>query len=695
MVAWIPYTFVRTVIFFIAGIVVAHFVPDGLSDGIATAVASILLVAYFFLVLRSGISRRKFNPGWIGLPLIFTLGYAHLLWQTESRRGDHLLTCTEPVRYYRAIITRFPEERARSWRVEARVDAIRTSDWQPAHGRVMLYLDRDDFPHPAVYGDVLLVRGHPQRPDPAYNPGEFDYRAYLALRNIYHQHYLRRDAVEKIGHAPDNLFRKFAYAARSRADSVLHCYVKGDRQQAIASALVLGVTDGLDNELLDAYSATGTMHILAVSGLHISILYLLLLRLCSPLNRSRTGRWIVAGVSLGVLWLYAFVTGLSPSVLRAVMMFSFLAVARPWARDTNVYNTLAVSAFCLLITDPFLVFSVGFQLSYAAVLGIVYVSPRLLRLWEPRHILTVEIWKMSAVSIAAQLATFPLGLLYFHQFPNYFLLSNLMVVPLSFVVLVAGLVLLVAGIVPIVATVIGFCLGQVIRLLNAIVFAMDDLPFAVADGIHISIGQGVLLCILIAMVMTLLERKRFRYVLWCFAVVVAFTALEWVHFMTYVDVQKLTVYRIRGHTAIDLIDCGRVTFLADSTLKADTRTMRYHVMPHRIISGVQREDSVGHMHVFEGGRIIMWNGMTLLWLNNEHFVVPPGLHVDYVVVSNNAVRDLRAILVNISCAKVVLDGSNSFFFVSRFLEDAKLHKLDVHSVLHQGAFVTIIENRDT
>src|SRR5690606_34922050 len=126
-------------------------------------------------------------------------------------------------------------------------------------------------------------------------------------------------------------------------------------------------------------------------------------------------------------------------------------------RSTNVYNTLAVSAFCLLLFDPFLIRSVGFQLSYLAVLGIVYLYPRILILWEPQHAFTAEIWKIASVSIAAQLATFPLGLLYFHQFPNYFLLSNLLVVPLSSVVLICGLCVLLLSFSTALASAAGFC----------------------------------------------------------------------------------------------------------------------------------------------------------------------------------------------------------------------------------------------
>src|SRR5690606_21693691 len=198
------------------------------------------------------------------------------------------------------------------WKIEARVDAVRTDQWQSRKGRIVLYFSKSDFPAPFAYGDVLVIKRQPEQPPYAMNPGEFDYEKYLMLRNNYHQHFIPEGNVVRIGHEPDNVFRDLAYRGRCWAEETLSRFVEGDREQAIASALVLGVTDGLDNELLDAYSATGTMHILAVSGLHISILYLLLLRLCSPLNRSRTGRWIVAGGFLGVVLVGGVGTGPAP-----------------------------------------------------------------------------------------------------------------------------------------------------------------------------------------------------------------------------------------------------------------------------------------------------------------------------------------------------------------------------------------------
>lgn len=695
MIRWIPYTFVRTVLFFITGIVLGLKNPGLISENISFCLLAGMTALYFLIVFTGRKRRHSLNPGWVALSAIMLMGYIHVIRQTESRHPDHLLNSRLAVSHYQAIVTRFAEEKARSWKLEARVLRVHANGWREKEGKLVLYLSKDDFHHPFEYGDVLLIKGKPDVPEGPANPGEFDYRAFLALKNIYHRDFLREGEVLKTGHAPPNRFMAFAFRGRQWAESTLKRFIKGSREQAIASALVLGVTDGLDNQLLGAYAATGSMHILAVSGLHVSILYLLLVWILRPLDRLPWGRWFVALAALCTLWLYAFVTGLSPSVLRAVTMFSFFALARPWARSTNIYNTLAVSAFCLLLFDPFLICSVGFQLSYLAVLGIVCLYPRILALWEPQHLFTTRIWKMSAVSIAAQITTFPLGLLYFHQFPNYFLLSNLLVVPLSSVVLVSGLMVLGASFFSALAAVLGYGLQLAIRLLNAIVFTLEGLPFSVTENIYISPLQCVIMVFFIMALLALTHYRKYQYALLAFALVVAFTTLQWLHFFREIDTRKFTVYSVPGHSVIDLIDRGQAFFLADSMSAQASEKIRYHIAPNRLMAGVRRIDArPAVFRSLNGGTLIGWHGKKILLVTGRSFDVPAGLRVDWMIISHNALEDVRRIAEGIKCEKVVLDSSNSFFFASRFLQAAKLYKLDVHSVLHQGAFISQIENRD-
>lgn len=688
MIRWLPYTFIRIVLCFACGIVAGIYAPEIISQTIAITLLIGSVAAYLisFAIFRR-LNRSLFNLGFIGLPAVILAGYVHTTLQTASAQPDHLSSVPEPIQYYKAVVTQNPEEKQRSWKAEARVLEVFTGTWQHKSGKVVLYFSKTDLKTPYRYGDVLLIRGQPRPVSPPGNPGEFNYKQFLAFRNVYHQHFLQPRDVTWLKNDPPNRLMHYAIRARLWAGETLKRFVQGPREQAIASALVLGVTDGLDNELLSAYAATGAMHVLAVSGLHITIIYMILLWLLKPVLKLPSGQWILAAISLVVLWGYAFVTGLSPSVLRAVTMFSFIAVARPAGQRTNIYNTLAASAFCLLLYDPFLIMSVGFQLSYLAVLGIVYLQPGLYRLWEPQSRLWDEVWKITCVSVAAQIATFALGLLYFHQFPNYFLLSNLLVIPGSFVVLILGIMVLAASFIQVLAGALGFLLTWSIKLLNMVVFTMETFPFSLTDNIYISPAQCWLLMALTGTLILLVRYKRFHYCLAAFGFAVLFAACQWLHYAENINEGKITVYNIRGHSAIDLIDRGHAYFLADSILQADVGKLRFHVQPNRLFSGVGNVVTDGQqpfVSKVKGGKVICWKGKVIVHITHRDLKLPEKVRADWIVVSNNAVKDLSELQVN---AKIILDSSNSYFYTERILAQARKHHLDVYSVMHQGAFV--------
>ena len=214
MLRWIPYTFVRTVLFFIGGILLGLSNPDLISEGFSFILLALMTVLYFTLALGRRRMKLLPNPGWVGLPLVFLTGFIHVVQQNESRDPDHLINNTSPITYYQAIITRFAEEKARSWKMEAEVVQVHTGRWERKQGKVILYFSKDGYASPFQYGDVLLIKGQPEIPADPGNPGEFDYGAFLALKNIYHQDFLRRGEVVKTGHAPPNRFMAFAFRSK-------------------------------------------------------------------------------------------------------------------------------------------------------------------------------------------------------------------------------------------------------------------------------------------------------------------------------------------------------------------------------------------------------------------------------------------------------------------------------------------------
>jgi competence protein ComEC len=686
MVKWAPFTFVRIALFLIAGIVVGIYLKECIPISIAVSLLVFLVATYPIAFVARRYFNLELNFGVIALPAVFLAGYIHLHLSTDLSKENHYLTAPEEIVYYEVLINRYTEQKERSWKVEGKVLRVNTGRWENKQGKIILYFSKADFQTPFRYGDVLLVKGSPDMVNEPNNPGEFNYKRYLGFRNIYHQHFLRKDDVLYLRNAPKSTIMNYALAARVWAEKTLNRYVDGEREQAIASALILGVTDGLDNELLNAYAATGAMHVLAVSGLHISIIYMLLMWIFKPMLKLQGGEWFLAIASLLVLWGYAFVTGLSPSVLRAVTMFSFMAIARPMGKSTNIYNTLAASAFCILLFDPFLIMSVGFQLSYLAVIGIVYFQPGLYDLWAPKMRLMDEVWKITCVSIAAQIATFGLGLLYFHQFPNYFMISNLFVIPIAFVVLIAGIVVLAVSFFSALASVLGWILMWSIKVMNWLVFVVESFPFSLIEDIYITTYQCWLLGIMIVAFSLLFRERRFNHFLIAFGIAILVSWTQWFHFKEEVTIEKLIIYNVKGHFAMDLISKGQTFFVTDSLLLKDENKIRFHIRPNRLISGVNKVlDNTIPIRKVTGGRILQWKELHILNIEHKDFSIPEGLLFDLIIISNNSVRDLTVLKTHFS-NKLILDSTNSYFYSKRLKDDAMRLTIPFHAVVVDGAF---------
>jgi len=690
MLKWTPYVMVRITLFFTAGILLGIYQPEFFKEGLVRVgvMASIPVYYIAYLLIRKRQARRLVT-GVIGLVIIFLFGYLHLLLSTDARSEDHLLSVHDQIQYYEAIVRGAPESKSKSWRIEVEVTKVKTNAWLDKKCKVLLYISRKSIDQiPWHYGDRLLIKGNPIQLKPPANPYEFDFKRFLSFKNIYHQQFASAEQIQRLEQTQRKGFLYYSLQARAWSTAKLNQFIDGEQEQVIAAALVLGVTEGIDTDLQNAYAASGAMHVLAVSGLHVGIIYAILLFLLRPLNQFAWSRWVVFIISIVCLWSFAFVTGLSPSVLRAVTMFSFIALARPLGWRTNIYNTLAGSAFLLLLFNPYLIMSVGFQLSYLAVLGIVYLQRPLYNLWEIENRVADWIWQITCVSIAAQASTFALGMLYFHQFPVYFLVSNLFVIPLSTLVLVIGILLLIVSAWSAAAGLIGISLTYLIKALNGVVFYVEDLPFSLISEIHITTLQcWVMMIFLLGVVFTI----EFRSVRWLFlggicSLIMMIT--QWNHFRNAVSRQQFVVYSVNGFSALEWMEDGQSYFMADSALIRDQERMRFHIRPNRLNSGVVViHEQVPFKREFEKGvHMVQWKGNSIAFVEQKNFSLPELTEIDYLVIGKNSINT-KNLPKRLKVKKVILDGSNSGWYVDRWKAISKQENLTVYAVLEEGAFI--------
>jgi competence protein ComEC len=300
--------------------------------------------------------------------------------------------------------------------------------------------------------------------------------------------------------------------ARNNVLSIFRKWVPGETETGVAEALLIGYRDDLDKDLVRAYSNTGVVHIIAISGLHLGMIYGLMLLLLRPFRKYKWMRWAKPLLILFVLWGFSLLAGAAASILRSVVMFSFIVIGESLGRKTNIYNTLAASAFCLLVYNPYFFWDVGFQLSYTAVLSIVLFMKPVYQWFYFKNKLLNAIWQLNAITLAAQVLTLPVILYYFHQFPNLFLFTNFVAVPLSGFILYGELLLLLVYKIPFLNVYTGKAVSFLIRQMNTLLNKPTGC-LSLLQTIQTSITQTILLYIGIGCVAWWLLDKKTKALL--------------------------------------------------------------------------------------------------------------------------------------------------------------------------------------
>jgi len=466
-----------------------------------------LILLFLSLVIR--IPKRQFQFRWLFGCGIFMFLFVLICFLSGEREKENTFQRLNIKGVYRVELSAAPIEKAKSYL--CKVDVIQyfyATNWVPTRGKAILYLQKDSAASKLLFGDRLMLQAKFSPPERALNPDGFDYAAYLKRQGVGAVCYIPsgswrmtdRDMVFSIQRQADicrnyllNIYRKF--------------HIEGD-EFAVLAALTLGYTDALQPDLRTSYSATGAMHILSVSGMHVGVVYVVMAFLLSFLNKNQRQKVIKTIFISLFLWGYAFLSGLSPAVVRATLMFSFVAIATCFERKSQIYNTIFMSAFFMLLYNPNFLFDVGFQLSYSAVLSIIFFQPIIGKLYIANNKYSKVVWDLFSVSLAAQLGTMPFTLYYFQQFPNYFLLTNFVAIPLSTIVIYLAMALLMTSFVPYLSVVVAFLLKWSLWLLNFLIVWVQNLPYSLSH-ISLDIRQTIVLFLAIFCFSAFFYYKKF------------------------------------------------------------------------------------------------------------------------------------------------------------------------------------------
>ncbi|MGC9353044.1 MAG: ComEC/Rec2 family competence protein [Mariniphaga sp.] len=493
--------FLRLVVALAAGIIFGEYIS------LRPFVLILMLFALtaLLIVVNQNFSFRLNSIFGIGVHIVFT-GIGITLYSLYNQK---------PVFYnqgkFYAEVLEILQEKPNSYQSVLRITTVFSVDSVfKTDEKVMVYFEKTERAQKLQPGEVILFQQRPQLVRNNNNPYEFDYAGYLARKKIYRQVYLPENNWKKTSAQARFSFFILAEKTRSRLLEIYRKQNLNENEFHILSALSLGYKRGLDPEIKRTFSSAGAMHVLAVSGLHVGIVFIVLSLMFGFLRKQKAGRSIFILIVLLALWSFAFITGLSPSVQRAATMFSFLVIGENTKRRPSTYNSLAASAFLLLLINPNNLFEAGFQLSYSAVFGIVFLQPKLVKIFQFKNKILQYGWALLTVSVAAQIATFPVTAFYFNQFPSYFWLSNLLVIPAVTLLIPLGLGLLVFHWIPIISEILVFTVTWILRIVILFLEFVEELPFSVAE-FTLPAGGLVFLSIALLSVFLFIETRQKKY----------------------------------------------------------------------------------------------------------------------------------------------------------------------------------------
>lgn len=659
---WRSMPFVRLLFPLIAGYLLSRFLAMSLEMGSALiGLLLVFLLAWPYSRWRKN-WRYRFVPGLAVFLAFILLGSLLDNWRNPLRAPHHQAHFADKKGWLLARIIEVPLPKPKSVQLTLEIQGIYRPGlgMEKRSGLALVYVKSEEK---FVPGDRIWLRPILQKPVSPRHPGGFDYAAYLALQNIHLQAFLQASDWLKAAPDPHKRAKDLALELRTGAIGLLKTYLGAGAASGLAAALIFGYRADLPAELVQSYANTGAIHVLAVSGLHTGILYLLLNLLFRPLHRFKRLRWLAPLLILAGLWLYALLAGLPPSVNRASAMCSMMVIASFLQRKPQIYNTLAATALVLLCLRPEWLFHIGFQLSFMAVLGIVLLQKVVYNMWIIRNRFLDYFWQLTAVSLAAQLLTLPLGLYYFHQFPTYFWLSNWLVIPLATVLLGGGLLVLAASPLPWLATLLGNFLAWIINFQNLLIQKIEALPGAVWGNWQLSYGALlVLYALFFCLSICWLQQSRFALrAAWLSVVLLLILGTE--QQVNHNRQKAWVIYHIPGKTAMSLVQ-GRQLYVFGADSLQD---QRYIIQPHKISCGIKNQQLWPHdttYQLFRAGRWLIWQMNAGNSADLKRFPVMP---VDWLLISGRVQLDTAMLATKFPALQgILLDGSNSAYYCAKY-----------------------------
>ncbi len=661
----------------ILGISIANYIIISVASSIVISSTLIFILFVLLLIKKQDFSENLF--GVLSLLTMVSVGVLVYNLHDEKQFKTHYSNYINESENTNKITFRIREKLKTNDYYDKYVIDILEVDGFKVSGKSLLNINKDSLLQSYNIDDIIVTFSNFSTIKKPQNPNQFNYKNYLTKKYIYHQIYSENNSLLKIDSTTHTLYG-YADKLRVHINSRLKSHnFKGD-ELAIINALLLGQRQDISKEIYNSYTNAGAIHILAVSGLHVGIVLLLLNFVFKPVEYLKHGKFIKIILLLFSLWSFAIIAGLSASVTRAVAMFSLVAIAINLKRKSNIYNTLAISMFLILLVKPMFLFDVGFQMSYLAVIAIVSIQPLIYKLWSPKIWTVDKLWQIFSVTVAAQFGVIPISLYYFHQFPGLFFVSNIAIIPFLGLILGFGIVVILLSLLNILPEFIAMMYSKIIQAMNSFInwvgkqeeFLLKDIPFGILEVIASYI--------LILSFYKLYKNRNFASLrLSMFSIIVFQIVFIYNKHKTATDefiiFNKSRYSLIAEKSNTDL----KVFHNLDSITKSKDNTLKnYRVGSY--ISEI-KNDTLKSVYRF--------NDKTFLIIDSLGVYNVKSFKPDYILLRNSPRINLKRVIDSLQPQQIIADASNYKSYVKRWKATCEKEKLPFHSTYEKGAFIII------
>jgi competence protein ComEC len=694
--------FVRIIIPFIAGIFLGQrfdFIP-----GFAIICFSLLAVSSLFVFFSNRF--ETYSTRWISGLLFTSFFLTFGMFYSGYRFNENISQREIPTGENLTLVVRISDDveiRANSVKTIVKCESIITDTALIACGGKMLcYFHKDTLSEKLRYGDRLIVNASLQYPQSAMNPYAFNYRKYLAQQGIYHTTWIGKEKMKILERDKGNPFIAFSLKLRNRILDILKTQLGDNDEYKVAAAIIAGYRTALDADLRATFANSGAMHVMCVSGLHVGIIYLILGFLLKFLSDKIVWQRIIKVIIiLAFIWLYALLTGFSASVLRASTMFSFVAGGMLFQRKVPIYNSLAASALLLLLFNPVFIFQPGFQLSYLAVIGIVSLFPLIRKLIPAKGKIATKLSDLVAVSVAAQIATSPISLYYFNQFPNYFILTNIIVVPLAGLIIYTAIPALLLNAVPLAGELLSKLLALEMKIMNGSVNFIDKLPGSVSQHVFISFLQMILLYAMIILLYHGILNRSKVFIRTSALLILVFAGIGSFHQIRQMQHKEMLIpYGLDD--AIIVVDQGKCTVITDDTTHTFQKKfassfgkyLTYHKIGEPVF--ISRSHSLATGSFIYHYPVIQYRNQRFLifdntWKQNqsEHF-----FQTDYILLEQSPFVEFDKLSADFQNDIFIFTSNNKKNTVRIWERLAENKNIPYYNIFSSGAFIVRSGNQE-